>query len=221
MSDFDLKAFLVGLIVIVLSIALHEFGHAISADRLGDPGPRRAGRITLWPDKHFEIFGFIMILVTLWSGFGLGWGRPVMVNPRSFRHPRRDMVIVALCGPLMNLALALVFGLVLRAILATGHIGWLIDESGHDNTAANFLTGFVRINLSLMFFNLIPVHPLDGSKILSGILPESLSIAYDRFGSVYGPMILLCAIMLGRGVIGEIILPAVATSTRLITGLAL
>src|SRR5579862_4347093 len=99
----DPEAFVVQLVVIVLSIALHEFGHAISADRLGDDTPRRQGRVTLWPDKHFDPIGFIMILVTLNIGRGLGWGKPVMVDFYKLRLPRRDMLLVAVCGPLMNL----------------------------------------------------------------------------------------------------------------------
>ena len=83
MGNRDLEFLVIGLIVIVLSTTLHEFGHAISADRLGDPTPRQDGRITLWPDKHFDIFGFIMMCVTVFTGFGIGWGKPAPMNPEK------------------------------------------------------------------------------------------------------------------------------------------
>jgi Zn-dependent protease len=211
-SDTQLKRFIIAVVVIVVSISLHEFGHAISADRLGDDTPRRQGRITLWPDKHFDPLGFIMILVTCWFGFGLGWGKPVMVNPRNFQHPRRDMIIVAAFGPLMNLLLALVFGLILRVFIQTGHGDIVATVPGR------FMFSFVLINLSLMFFNLIPLHPLDGSKILSGLLPVDLAIQYDRFFGQWGPMIIMLCVLSGRGIIGSIILPAVLQMFRLIVG---
>ena len=103
-TNIDIPLIIVSIVVTVLSISLHEFGHAISADKLGDDTPRREGRITLWPDKHFDPFGFFMIVFTSFGGRGLGWGKPVMVQPRHFRRPRRDMVVVAVCGPVMNLA---------------------------------------------------------------------------------------------------------------------
>jgi Zn-dependent protease len=212
MSGFDLQSFLIGLIVIIISISLHEFGHAISADRLGDDTPRRQGRVTLWPDKHFDPVGFIMIIFTLLAGFGLGWGKPVMVNPGNFRHPRRDMVIVAAFGPLMNLLLALFFGLILRFAYATGHTDWLGQTSGA------FVFQFLLTNLGLMFFNLIPVHPLDGSKILSGLLPLDQAIRYDRFVGQYGPLVLIVLAFSGGRIIGQVISPAVIHTARLIIG---
>lgn len=222
---FDLELFLVSLIVIIISIALHEFGHAISADRLGDPTPRRDGRVTLWPDKHFDPIGFIMILMTTWFGFGIGWGKPVMVDDRYFRHPRRDMLIVSAFGPFMNLLLALFFGLILRLLISTGNVEMLIDPNsdamtlfGQLTTTGKFLFSFVTINLSLMFFNLLPIHPLDGGKILSSLLPERTAAQYDRFMWQWGPIILLVAIMSGTGVIGMLIGPMIRKSFDLILG---
>ncbi len=209
LSHFDLHQFIISIVVLVCSISLHEFGHAMSADYLGDPGPRRAGRITLWPDKHFDPLGFTMLIVTSITGFGIAWGRPVMVNPRYFRSPNRDMMIVTACGPLMNLVLALAFGLPLRYIRSHGI--WA-DES----LAYQFFFAFVRINLSLMFFNLIPIPPLDGSKILFGLLPFSLAAQYERFMGQYGMWLLI--ILLVTGGSGYIITPAVLHSLGLILG---
>ena len=228
-ASFDLIQFVVSLVVTVLSITLHEFGHAISADKLGDDTPRREGRITLWPDKHFDPFGFFMIMFTSIYGRGIGWGKPVMVQPRNFRNPRRDMVIVAVCGPVMNLALALFFGLIFRAILMAHHIDWIFNLKADEYAPMSaqytlmglFLYMFVTRNLSLMFFNLIPVHPLDGSKILSGLLPVNMAINYDRFIGQYGPLLLLGICFLGPQLIGQIIGPAVFAAFRLIVGTSL
>ena len=225
-ANFDLIVFIVSLVVTVLSITLHEFGHAISADKLGDDTPRREGRITLWPDKHFDPFGFFMIMFTSIYGRGLGWGKPVMVQPRHFRNPRRDMVIVAVCGPVMNLALALFFGLIFRAVLMTHHANWIFNPNADENSTyygqftlpGLFLYMFVTRNLGLMFFNLIPVHPLDGSKILSGLLPINMALNYDRFIGQYGPLLLLGLCFLGPQLIGQVVGPAVNAAFDLIVG---
>ena len=174
LSTVDWQKYLIQVIVIILSITLHEFGHAISADRLGDSTPRREGRVTLWPDKHFDPLGLIMILWTSLGGTGLGWGKPVMVNPNNFKHPRRDMMIVAGFGPLMNLLLAIVFGLVLRGAVMV-HPDSAYDWMEH-TVSGTFVFSFVWLNLLLMFFNLIPMHPLDGGKLLSNVLPFDQSV---------------------------------------------
>ncbi|HZT44477.1 MAG TPA: site-2 protease family protein [Chthonomonadaceae bacterium] len=202
-QHFDPKTFLIGLIVIILSIALHEFGHAFSADRLGDDTPRRQGRVTLWPDKHFEPVGFLMIVFTMLAGFGLGWGKPVQVNDRNFRHPNRDMIIVTICGPLMNLLLAVIAGLIMRYVPLAGY-------------SYLFARDFLFINLALMFFNLIPIPPLDGSKVLYGLLPYDLAVRYERFMGQFGLILLL--LILFTNVIGQIIGPATFRTAYLLAG---
>lgn len=216
LSQIDWKLYIITLVVIILSITLHEFGHAFSADYLGDPGPRRDSRVNLWPDKHFDPLGFIMILWTSLGGLGLGWGKPVMVDSRFFRHPRRDMMIVTACGPLMNLILAIVFGLAIRVLVAMNHgdAEWL-----NTTTSGEFLQLFVSINLNLMFFNLIPIHPLDGGKLLSGLLPVHQAIRYDRFFGQWGPLILLFVIFSGPGFFRQVLGPPVTSGLRLLTGL--
>src|SRR5947207_5553335 len=94
-ENFDPHRFLVNLLVVILSITVHEFAHALAADRIGDDTPRRQGRLTLLPTEHFDPLGFLMIVFTSISGMGMGWGKPVEVNPARFRHPRRDMIIIA------------------------------------------------------------------------------------------------------------------------------
>jgi Zn-dependent protease len=215
----DPKLFLIELIVIVLSITLHEFGHAISADRLGDDTPRRQGRVTLWPDKHFDPIGFIMILVTLNFGRGLGWGKPVMVNFNRLRHPRRDMLLVAIFGPIMNLILAVIAGLIIRISLSTHHVAWMADmTTGEYSTLGMFVDAFLSINLGLMFFNLIPIHPLDGSKILSSLLPLDHAVRYDRFMGQFGPMIIMLVCFVKPELLGMVIGPAIVSTTRILIG---
>ena len=206
---FDPHQFIISIVVLVCSIALHEFGHAYSADYLGDPGPRRDGRITLWPDKHFEPIGFFMMVVSSLVGFGIGWGKPVTVNPRYFKHPNRDMMIVTACGPLMNLLLALVFGLSLRVMRSQA-------QFAPESLMAEFFQTFTWINLSLMFFNLIPVPPLDGSKILYGLLPIDLASRYERFMAQYGMLFIMVLFLTGAA--GWIIGPAVQHAYDLILG---
>jgi Zn-dependent protease len=207
--DFSLEGFIITLIVLVLSVSLHEFGHAIAADRLGDPGPRKDGRITLWPDKHFDMMGFVMMVLTLLAGFGLGWGKPVMVDPYYFRNKRRDMILVAIAGPIMNLFLAVLFGLLMR--LGITESVDLVDK---------FAQKFLLVNLGLMFFNLIPIHPLDGGKIMSGLLPRDLSTRYDATMWQWGPIILLtCCMIPSLNVFRYVIGPAVVSSARLILGI--
>ncbi len=203
---------LITIVVLVLSIALHEFGHAYSADRLGDDTPRRQGRVTLWPDKHFDPLGFMMMCVTAIFGYGIGWGKPVQVDYRNFKNVRRDDIIVTLAGPAMNLFLAVIFGLTLRFALSTGL------EFDIDNLFVAFAYYFVSINLSLMFFNLLPIFPLDGSHVVRRLLPESIGEPFYNFSMQWGPMILLIAVFSGSGVLGSLIRPAVFSMMRLILG---
>ena len=200
---FNLEHFIITIVVLIVSISLHEFGHAISADRLGDPTPRREGRVTLWPDKHFDPFGFTAILVSSFTGYGIGWGKPVMVQPGNFRNPTQGMMIVSICGPVMNLALAIFFGIIFRILIVTGKVtpDMLYDIAGGSTSnglmAYQLIYSFVYINLALMFFNMIPITPLDGSKILSGFLPVEYSMKYERFMGQYG-ILLLAALIISR-----------------------
>jgi len=153
--------------VIVFSVIIHEVMHGVAADSLGDPTARYAGRLTLNPIPHLDLFGSIIlpILCALTpGGFLFGWAKPVPYNPYNlFRAPRWGEAIVAAAGPASNLVLALLGGLLIRLQLFPDIAGVLMY--------------IVAINVSLMLLNLIPVPPLDGSKILSSVLPKSLG--YD------------------------------------------
>ncbi len=167
--DFNQNRFIGYLLGFVIGTTLHEFMHAYSALRLGDDTAKRQGRITLNPAAHFDPFGFIMgVLLALGVGF-LAWGRPVPVNPYALRFGRRGMAIVAIAGPLSNLALATVLTIILK--LGGGSI---LAESGKflSSDVQEILIYMILINILLFAFNLIPIPPLDGFNIAVGILPN-------------------------------------------------
>ncbi|MHB9146098.1 MAG: site-2 protease family protein [Symbiobacteriia bacterium] len=172
---------LLGFIALVPAFVLHELAHAWTAVKLGDPTPRSQGRLTLNPLKHLDFIGTLLLLTR-----GFGWARPVQVNPHNFRDPQRDNAIVAAAGPLTNLALALLAAIVLMRLRSPG-----IPE-----VAIQLALQFFSINVALFVFNLIPIPPLDGSRILAGVLPPRQAQAFDQLER-YGWAILLLVMMFG------------------------
>lgn len=173
--------------VLIVSLTIHEFAHAKSAELCGDDTAKLAGRTSLNPLHHLDPFGTVMMVMSSIAGFGIGWAKPVPVNMMRLRHPRWDNLKISLWGPLSNLLLATVCGLVIR--FAHNHL------TDRDIT---ILIAFVFINLALALFNMIPIAPLDGSHILSSLLPVNLARNYDRFMGQYGFMMLIGLIMLPR-----------------------
>ncbi len=157
-------AFIIWIPAVLIALALHEAAHAYAADYLGDPTPRRLGRVTLNPLVHLDAIGTLLLVLV-----HFGWGKPVPVDPRYFGRPRRDMVLVALAGPLANIVTAVILACALR----TGDFAAVPAAS----VAVNAL---VIVNLLLALFNLLPIPPLDGSKIVHGLLPAALSPHYQR-----------------------------------------
>ncbi len=178
------------LIVVILSLTVHEFAHAKYADWSGDPTPRRQGRVTLNPIAHLDPLGTLLIIMVAISGFGFGWGKPVEVNPGYFRNPRRDWVLCAFVGPLSNILLAGVFALILRLAPISD------PESLFSNSFLLFALYMVITNVGLAVFNMLPIHPLDGSKVLSGFLPDVFDRTYWRWQLTYGPILLLAALVI-------------------------
>ncbi|MCP4426835.1 MAG: site-2 protease family protein [Chloroflexi bacterium] len=187
MFDFDIGTLIARAIVLLVAFTIHELAHAITADRLGDPTPRRMGRITLNPLAHLDPFGTIMLLIS-----GFGWAKPVMVNPLNLRgNPRSSMAFVAAAGPLSNVIMAVLFALPFRL----GLLEPAFSSGGALPSLSFLFMQFVFINLILAFFNLIPVPPLDGFKILQGVLPPEM--AYQlRPLEQYGFLILIGIIFL-------------------------
>lgn len=181
---------LVGIPALLIAIAFHEYAHGKTAALLGDPTPESQGRLSLNPLKHLDPLGALMLVVV-----GFGWAKPVQVNPFHFRgDKRRGMLYVALAGPVMNFILAYFSALLLK-IAAIPNNYWLL-----------FLQYLLWYNAMLAVFNLIPLPPLDGSKILAGLLPRSQgAIIYQL--EAYGPFILL--ILLATGMLGSVLRPMV------------
>lgn len=203
-------------IPVIIAITLHEAAHGYVARHYGDDTAEKAGRVTLNPLKHIDLFGTILLpafLLFTKAGFLFGWAKPVPVNFSALRHPKRDMIWVAAAGPAMNILLALlsVIGLAILLFAGKGAPGWL----------PALLWSSVQINLVLAVLNLWPIPPLDGSKIAVGLLPPVLAVPLwraSRYGMVFLVAIFIAAPLLGIDVFGWMIGKPVAFIERGILG---
>ena len=184
------------LVTLVIAFTIHELAHAWTALQLGDDTPRRMGRLTLNPLAHLDPIGSILLLIA-----GFGWAKPVQVNPYNLRNgPRMGMAIVAAAGPISNLVLAVLAGIPFRLGLVTGFGGGgaVLPSLGQ------FLGDFIYLNVILLLFNLIPIAPLDGSKILRGFAPREWDGILAPLEQ-YGPILLMLLVFLGGGILGLLI----------------
>lgn len=198
------------MIILCIALPFHEFAHAWTAVRLGDPTPRREGRLTLNPRAHLDVLGSLMFVVA-----GFGWARPVRWNPWNIRIDQRwGRLLIAASGPLSNLLLATLAALLVRSVdipvVDPGSKIWAILPS-----PTLFLREFIYLNVLLCFFNLLPITPLDGFEVATGLLPPALAHYFRRL-EPYGPFILLALIILPINVLGLILGPPVIATIRLL-----
>ena len=177
---------------ILLALTVHEVSHGVVALWRGDPTAKLARRLTLNPVRHLDPMGTLVFFITAWVGAGIGWAKPVPVNPANLKDPRRDMIWVSAAGPVANLLFAWILALVLGLIIDLGF--FRAPSQAKYFLAEMFMVG-VQINVVLAFFNLIPLPPLDGSGILGGLLPPRAAYKYQSLGR-YGFLILLALIFL-------------------------
>ena len=205
---------------LLIAITVHEFSHALMANRLGDPTAKRLGRLSLNPVKHLDPLGTLMLFLV-----GFGWGKPVPINPNYFRmNPRRGMALSALAGPLSNFALAALLGVLVRVGVLDWHSPWSWPfypfASWNAGWVAADIIGYViLLNLILGVFNLIPIAPLDGFNIAVGTLPRRQAEAMLGIQQ-YGPLLLLVLIFLSyfTGFLWDFLLRAVDLFARLFVG---
>ncbi|PID75084.1 MAG: site-2 protease family protein [Deltaproteobacteria bacterium] len=194
---------------LLFSLTLHEVAHGYTAYRLGDPTAKSLGRLSLNPLKHLDPIGTLAFFL-----IKVGWAKPVPVNPVYFKKPRKDMLWVALAGPMTNLVLA-----VISAFLAKGL--WLMGSFIPYSSLAEaiivplgrMLLASVWINLLLCIFNFLPIPPLDGSRILTGLLPQNLAFKYAQFER-YG--FLLVLVLAFSGALSKVILPVIRFANNLL-----
>ena len=191
---------------LIIAITIHEFSHAFSAALLGDNTAKRLGRLTLHPLAHLDPIGTAMIMLA-----GFGWGKPTPVNEQRLKPgPRPGMAIVALAGPVSNLALSTITALPLNiGLIDNRYVGLYWFSGNFSNLLAYFAGSIIFWNLLLATFNLIPIAPLDGFKIALGILPGNLASQFTKLER-YGPFLLLAIIMV------EYIVPSLGTLTKII-----
>ena len=211
MPDFSLvQKIIIYSIPIIFAITVHEVAHGWVASKLGDPTAKMMGRLTLNPIKHIDPIGTIIVpLVLLAVGnFLFGWAKPVPVDWRNLRRPRQDMAWVALAGPAANLLMLIMWALVAKLIIVIDPTDPAIAQPFIVMALAGIL-----INIILMMLNLIPLPPLDGSRVMSALLPPHLAVKYNRL-EPYGIIILL--LLFATGILGKYFWPVIMFLQRLV-----
>ena len=211
----------VWLVPLVIAIVFHEVAHGRVARWLGDPTAEQRGRLSFNPIRHIDPFGTVilpLILAVSHAGAIFGWAKPVPVDYRRLKNPRRDMILVALAGPGMNLLLAFAGALILTAALAL--------SGGAENGVARFIArnalNFVYINIFLGTFNLLPIPPFDGGHVVEGLLPPSLAVQFRKIGRsmlLVLVVLLLVLPLIGLNVVGRVVWPLVDQIAAMLLGI--
>ena len=193
-------SFIFWAIALIIAITVHEAAHAAAADHLGDPTPRSQGRLTLNPLSHLDPVGTIALLI-----FHFGWGKPVQFDPYNLRNPRRDSALISLAGPASNLLLAALLSLSMKIF-------------PFSDILYSLFSVLISLNVILAVFNLVPVYPLDGEKILTGILSPRLAQEYQGVMRQYGTLILIFLIIPfgGNSPISALITPVISVLSNLL-----
>jgi len=202
----DLQLFLYLLPILLVSMTLHELAHAYVATRMGDPTPREEGRLTLNPIPHLDPIGTAMFAVTYFlASFVFGWAKPVVVDPTYFRRPQQQMALVAIAGPIVNFLIALAF------------VGVLVHTQ-IDGKAFQVAVLAYQVNLVLGLFNLIPIPPLDGSRVVGAFMSDA---TYARWSALdqYGMLAIFGLIVVFRNEFNELMGSAFDESTRIMVEL--
>ncbi|MBL8087664.1 MAG: site-2 protease family protein [Chthonomonas sp.] len=202
------------IVMVLLSIGIHEFAHAKVADSAGDPTPRAHGRVTLNIFNHIDPIGGIMIVLMTMSGYGIGWGRPVPMDPGRMRNPRWDHFAAVAAGPISNLIQAGVYAIIYRSLL--------IFNINPGPAVLFFILIGVLVNVGLFLFNLIPLGPLDGMWLLSAFLHGPSRISWIRWNLTMGSFALLGIILISQvanvNLLGYILGPVREQLTQLLLG---
>jgi Zn-dependent protease len=196
LSDLNVAQIFIDLSVLLFSLTVHEMAHAWTADRAGDPTARRLGRVSMNPLVHADPIGTILFpLIAMISGAPLiGWAKPVPVNTRALRSPRRDYVLIAAAGPASNLGLAVAAAVGLMLLPVSPQA---LGEANVSVPIARILSQLVQLNVLLAVFNMVPIPPLDGGNVLAGLLPRSAASVFNQIRP-YG-FVLLYALILSNG----------------------
>lgn len=197
MFDLNFKFLIIFVPVILFSLTIHEYAHAYIAYKLGDDTAKRLGRLTLNPLKHLDPLGTILLLLV-----HFGWAKPVPVDPRNFKDPKKDMLYVAIAGPISNILTAIIAAVLLKQILI--NYGSLAGFANLLEPVVQTLYWLIFIGVVLAVFNMLPFPPLDGSRVLYGILPDSMGNSIRKI-ETYGIFILFGIILLGGSIFSKII----------------
>lgn len=203
-NQFDLAETLLRLPAILFALSIHEFSHAYAATRFGDETPGKQGRLTLNPLAHIDPMGFLFLVL-----LRFGWAKPVLINPAAFKNPKRDEIVVSLAGPFSNIIAAVFFGGIFKLLAVYGSHWFALENLGE--ALFMMLLNFIIINIGLAVFNMLPIPPLDGSHLISALIPNKyfhFKVMLFKYGSVALIAVIFAEMILNINIlpIGRIIL---------------